>query len=130
MRKATMNRPICIAVPWTLSLTEPMTVVDSLRAARDRISAPGSWTKWALACDEDGHEVDEDSPAARQWCMLGAYEEARSGSVYAALRAVVCAERGYEGLADFNDAPETTHADVLAVYDRAIALAEKQEQAA
>lgn len=37
---------------------------------------------------------------------------------------------GFYGVSSFNDDPATTHADVLELYDRAITLAETEEESA
>jgi hypothetical protein len=101
-----------------------MTAADYLRAARYRIAAPDRWTKGALARDPLGRIVEPDDPAACQWCAAGAYDAARPLGADDVLHRRVL-EIGFRHLPGFNDAPETTHADVLALYDDAIQAAEK-----
>lgn len=87
--------------------------LDVLRAARHLIHKPQRWHKGAL-------------PQFRLW-----------GKTYCAMTAVMAHSRhfvseperhllrqmppGYRCVAEYNDAPETTHADILALFDRAIA---------
>lgn len=93
-----------------------MSCVEVLRAARKLIERPGTWGK--------GHA--EHPPEGDCHCMLTAL--ARSGSQARvddarALLESITGAREFS-LHRWNDAPETTHADVLAAFDRAIQLAE------
>ena len=98
-------------------------VVEVLRAARAKIERPECWTKRALARDALGHPIRPEQDEAFCYCTLGA----------------ICSVNGYQAdaidflrdfvpgkkrsLGDFNDDPRTTHADILALFDRAIAKA-------
>jgi hypothetical protein len=88
------------------------------------LEKPGCWTKGAYARDVHGTTVKIGDPSACQFCLMGA--------VYLALRELDISQRN-EGasmlihdirtrlsspskglmVADFNDAPETTHQDVM-----------------
>ena len=121
-----------------------MTPADVLRAARERISTPERWTKGVYAIDSDGCAVDTSDRRACAWCALGAlaaslpcrdpdilgmrtplFDEAR-----ALLSAGVPRNAGVRSchwsVSFWNDAPGRTHAEVLATFDRAIALAEAE----
>ena len=117
-------------------MTERSTV-EILRAARERISDPGRWTKNELARERNGVSVPSWDDAACQWCAIGAAwceAGAALGALHPAIDALANAAQELfperiVGIAwrvsTVNDHPETTHADVLRVYDRAISLAEE-----
>lgn len=104
-----------------------MTIAEILRAARAKIDKSENWCKRAFAMDARSIPVESRDAAACRWCAQGAVESVTPyGSEItrtAALRLYECA--GMNALA-FNDDPGTTHPDVLALYDRAIAAAEAQ----
>lgn len=97
-----------------------------LRAARERIARPEAWTRGAYWRDVNGQDCAQ--PDAVCFCALGAIRA--SGGIddasppAKALKAVVRA-LGYSYVHDWNDDTPTTHADVLAAFDRAIAEQEK-----
>ena len=101
--------------------------VDILRAARGVLSDPGRWTRYALAraCDETTCNVT--SAGARCFCAMGAVFRAGGYNLVGDAPAVVVDAlallRAPNGLARFNDDPKTKHADVLALFDAAIARA-------
>lgn len=103
-----------------------MTTADDLRAARNLIERPEAWTKGVVARDTFGSPITPDSSDAVCWCAYGALAKVtRSASpdydaATAMLRKVVRADT----VSGFNDTH--THAEVLAAFDRAIALAESQ----
>jgi len=90
------------------------TVRENLIAARALIDTPEKWGKGSY------------EPSHGCYCALGAIDavEKTHGGFYAseatanALRSAI----GNEcfSIVDFNDAEETTHADILALFDRAI----------
>jgi len=110
-------------------------VLNLLIAGRARIAL--GWTQRAFARDAGGGEVPPWSPDATCWCVLGAvHTEAPDPSGGPPVRGAAC-KRAEEALYDelttapgrpwratttvFNDAPTTTHADILDLFDRAIA---------
>lgn len=109
---------------------------EVLTRAKARIATPERWTKGTYARDESGEPADSYSARAVCWCMLGAvFADVIDGI---AIEHAIClphpiedalkaANGGEVRFAHFNDAPETTHADVLAVLDRAIAFAKRRE---
>jgi hypothetical protein len=114
-------------------------VVKALREAREKINTPDKWTKGVYARAADGgdaenldwDEVDENAMWRSDpvcFCALGAIGARENGpdyysdEVFNALRLAL--PNPYEETATFNDAPETTHADIMALFDRAIAAAE------
>lgn len=104
-------------------------VFTVLKQARERIAKKENWCQ--------GHYVKTDDNGNEQYCAIGAIEM----SVYASMAshtddaqfALIMAARiemisdleVKEGLANFNDS--STHAEVLALFDRHIAALEKKQ---
>lgn len=116
-----------------------LTVAEVLDAAADLIEPEGKWTQGAFSRNADGAaDADEDETTAVEpvcWCALGALAEVsgkstldsyvfalaypdRAAPGYAALRAFIGGE-----VADWNDAPERTQAEVVAKLREAAAAA-------
>lgn len=106
-----------------------MTAAEVLRAARDMISDPKNWTRHQNARDAAGNPVLAWSADAVCWCSYGAVEAADPKYSTTCdpddfLHSAVDEKCPGLGVAEFNDSAE--HADVLAVFDRAIEIAEAQ----
>lgn len=97
-------------------------LADDLRAARALIDTPEKWCKESYECDG-------------AMCVLGAGQSANGlqeggPEYYAALRGALPPEwepdeNDWSGdVPQFNDDPATTHADIMALFDRAIDAAE------
>lgn len=103
-----------------------MTPLEILRAARKRIEAPERWTKGAGARFADGTIASPNRVSeAVSFCCIGALldgDQRANTEAYVAMASVVPGGL----LAPFNDAPSTSHSDVLAAFDRAIARLEAQ----
>ena len=110
-------------------------VRDTLIAARALIEDEKCWTKHVMARDKDGEPCElescelEDPPVC--WCASGAIAHSSRvslGGVGAMgyLRAALPSWAA-RNVIDWNDHPDTTHADVLAAFDRAIDLAKEAE---
>lgn len=101
-----------------------MNTAELLIAAREKIAKPEHWTQKSSARRLDGTQTIANDQQACAWCALGAiwcFEDVHSPAEY-----FLCKARGWTGwvfVADFNDNSETTHADILKLYDDAIALA-------
>lgn len=103
-----------------------MTPSEILKAARQKITPPEAWTKRAAARDHLGATVFADDKTAVCWCSIGAVW----ATAYLCDEAASYLDEVAGGaITLFNDAPERTHAEVLAAFDRAIALAEAGEAA-
>jgi hypothetical protein len=91
--------------------------VDVLRDGRARLVEPGVWAQGA-AFMQRGRDCAGTAILAgcRKW------NDPLVDVASAYLESAIPAE--FRDLLQFNDAPETTLADILALYDRAIALAE------
>lgn len=97
-----------------------------LTAALAKIEKPEAWTKGFFARDQYGERVFAVSDAAVCWCGDGAIFSLslnfhRERDALEALCAAAPAATHY--FPKFNDAPKTTHADVVDVFKRAIANA-------
>jgi len=105
-----------------------MKTSEVLRAAREKIERPEAWTKGCGAVTASGAVVFPTSEFAARWCAVGSIDAVTDGDLRAnvaaraALRALTMK---YISTIFWNDAPERTHAEVLAVFDAAIADAER-----
>jgi hypothetical protein len=117
-------------------MTEERSMVEILKAARERVAPDGAWTQGVFARNEQGESVQSWSADAVCWCIRGAceaegrdylirpeewFEDALPDGV-----ALAASDAEFEPVAFFNDAETTSHVDVLAVFDRAIQLAEQE----
>lgn len=106
-----------------------MTTVEILRAARAKIEKPEAWAKGGFACDARGYAVGARNPLAICFCSIGAIRRVTASFAEELAARDVLSEIveaiGMYGLAEWNDAPERTHAEVLAAFDKAISLAEE-----
>ena len=109
-------------------------VIEHLNAMRNLLVAPERWTKSLSARNASGDIERPTSPSAACWCIVGAsiraHNDLRNSHAVAddaldRLDRASPAPPG-RGIVWFNDLDGTTHADILAVLDRAIELA-KQE---
>jgi hypothetical protein len=115
---------------------------ETLKKAKEKIKSPYSWTKDSLVkglySDGTLRECHLDDEIACCWCSIGAVMAVvPDGSSYEftgnVARAVsilndICRqENGFNNVAVFNDSPDTTHQDVMEVFDRAIEVAERRE---
>ena len=97
-----------------------MTIADTLREARHRIEEPGKWGKGPKELEPHGDKLCIGQ-AITLVAMTGALSfEARQ--VF-----LKCIDEGMT-IPMWNDAPERTHMEVLAAFDRAIAPAESAEE--
>lgn len=99
-----------------------MSLVDDLIAAKALIDSPEKWTK--------GFYQSMDGCL----CSLGALGMAIGGNPFfpnsvarAALQAEVPQQWGVLSVGAYNDDPDTTHADIMALFDRAIARAAREK---
>jgi hypothetical protein len=95
---------------FEIRVESPM--VQELRRARARVQK--GWCKNTLE-DEDGNV-----------CAIGALSLGRNcGTMYVSQALIEL--HSYATIEGYNDAPETTQADILALFDRAIELAKQEE---
>lgn len=111
---------------------EEMTTADLLRKGRDLISDPEHWCQGDYAVSRYGTAVETNSPAVYALCAIGALANVLDhpsgwgvpGWCRAPLQ-TAAEEEGWDAPHILND--RTTHADVMAMYDRAIELAEANQ---
>ncbi len=105
---------------------------ETLRAAKALIDTPKKWTQHALARLGDDQSCFSHDPNAVCFCIIGAISRAES-DVACSIAAFRIASNtllhltrslGFHSVGDFNDHPDTSHTNVMALFDRAIALAE------
>jgi hypothetical protein len=101
-----------------------MTPAEHLQAAKALLTDPTKWTKGNYARDAEGYAVAVDDSMAVAWCAQGALYRFRDDSM--ANLYLHCAVEGDSPSPDYNDSL-TEHADLLAWFDRAIALAEQDQ---
>jgi hypothetical protein len=106
-----------------------VSVRDVLVKARALIATPEKWTKGALARDAGGIGYRTDDVVGDRTFACYCAE----GACVAATPEIFLARRAYDELCkftngplvyEFNDSPATTHDDVLALFDTAIANCE------
>lgn len=111
------------------------TALAILTKAREILAKPDSHTKGVFARDVSGRVVGSNSPIACQFCARGALNRADTivggttaayGKAVDALEKCIHIEAPYKTLEVFNDRESTTHADILALFDRAIIIKESQ----
>lgn len=109
--------------------------VDYLRAAREIIATPETWTRGVWALDANGDELEDyinlehgvcfcaggALKLAAQRLMPEGHHGAWRASTIARFRLADAMNGNIPG---FNDAETTTHADVLGAFDRAILIAD------
>lgn len=104
-----------------------MTTLEILIAARALIDAPEKWCQGMNAVDADGNQVWPTNPRAKARCGSGALSKVCQ--VYQS--DVEDGQKAWDILADvvgglfsnWQDEPSRTHAEVLAAWDAAIAIA-------
>ena len=109
--------------------TPVMKPSEALRKARELLTPEGAWTKRKAARDRLGNEVYAADPDAVCYCSYGAiWHFELSGSLEDRLEDFLFQAIDGLPIAQWNDADNRTHAEVLAAFDRAIALAEAAGQ--
>lgn len=96
-------------------------ITQGLVCVRELLSDPEHWTKGSYARNAKGLSVYSDSHDAQSFCLIGA--ASRCSTDHGVTGAVILRMQRacpIPILSRFNDDPRTTHADVLAVIDRAI----------
>jgi hypothetical protein len=96
-----------------------------IQRAREKLADPKHWTKHTSARDLHNLPVDYTDPDACRFCIIGALAAStgKPGEYHAAHKIMSKLVPSHYGrrLSAFNDAENTQHADVLALFDRAIA---------
>ena len=97
-----------------------------LRKAKALIDSPEKWLKGSYAADEHGNALQIDNQIACKFCSVGALQKiCDDANVYFGAMFYLGRETS-NNVAIFNDTH--THAEVMAKWDEAIALAETDEK--
>lgn len=116
--------------------TKPMPdTVAILRAARAKIRARKRWARGFFAYTKTGAKVWPTEKSAASWCAWGAvkvvtadHPDTENPALHFLLKSLPRRARSNCcGISAYNDGPRTTHADILALFDRAIAAAEREK---
>ena len=108
---------------------------NSVRILREmKALLSGGWTKGAPARDAAGASVRADSPKAVSFCLIGAGERAlrnlgrsECDFYYTSAFRALSPEKSSCSIAAWNDGPARTHAQVLALIDRAIEIVDAEQ---
>lgn len=98
--------------------------MDALNQLRLLLEDPSHWTKGAYARDKEGAPVREGDYDATCLCLIGACHKVTVCIPdYFQLTEALSRAGGIRpfDIVDFNDREDTTHSDVLALIDKAIA---------
>lgn len=93
------------------------TLTGQLKAERKLLSDPKRWTKGHFARDANGIPTDYYSKTATCWCQMGAAQKIGSNVSATSLKQLVSGMFNYQDDVAFNDAPKTTHKDLMEFYD-------------
>ena len=117
----------------------PIAAIDLLTEGRRLIAGPGAWTQGTAARDSAGVETHPQSDRAVAFCAAGAIHRAAHHcvTIFEATAAIDAAQEMlvdqmpgesppplliYSVVSDYNDAPERTQAEMVALFDAAIAM--------
>lgn len=104
---------------------------DILRAAKAKIEDPARWCQGQPAKDAKGYQIATGSRLATAWCAWGAccsvagVRDAGFGLALVNLNRVAC-RAGFGSAQELNDSSD--HPTVMAMFDRAIELAEQEKK--
>lgn len=100
-----------------------MSALEVLIAARARIATPDRWCQGAYWRGANGEVVESYGSDCVSCCSLGALHSVGDSDEARQYLREANAKVPCWNLAVWNDAPDRTHAEVLAAFDRAIELA-------
>jgi hypothetical protein len=99
-----------------------MSPVEILKAARELIAKPERWTRGCGARNASGQDVNAHSDDATCWCAIGAIVKVSDDNPVPAEMLLRRALPDGGFISAFNDSHD--HAEVLALFDAAIASAQ------
>lgn len=102
-----------------------MTTLEILKAARELISVPERWTQGAAARHKNGNVIGWNTANASCWCSTGAVMKCGLHHADSAL-SLLAEVTSVGSVPYYNDTH--THAEVLAMFDRAISIAEAENE--
>jgi hypothetical protein len=98
---------------------------DILNRAADLLEQPNAWCQGSIARDANGERVALTlEPKACSWCIIGAVSKATGfektpDGIFERIRNTAVGENEYISIGGWNDAPERTQAEVVAVLRKA-----------
>jgi len=104
-----------------------VTPKEILIRTRERLTDPNCWAKGYYAYDSHNEKASMYENDAVRWCVRGAMMRVTGGgdneiyNAQALLARVISPGNEHGNIANWNDAPERTHAAVLSALDKAIA---------
>ena len=98
-----------------------MTVLETLKAAREQIVTEDRWCQNALAIDKDGFQISPRADKACRWCIIGAIEAVQENMDITCKTIAFLDKRLGCDVEHFNDSPLTTYQDVIGFLDGVIA---------
>lgn len=106
------------------------TVPEILNAAADLLEKPGAWTQGTFARSEDGQRVDMWSQEAKCFCVGAAIQRIEGRHRYGAWNRFdgLTRQRGFRHMAEWNDDPKRTQAEVVATLRQAAERAARPTQ--
>lgn len=105
-----------------------MNTAEILRAARALIEKPEAWTQGRYCLDANGAVLSYGEQGGVKWCAAGALGAVNGGECPEEAWDLLQAAGGHWSVTGFNDNPDRTHAEVLAAFDKAIAIAEASHE--
>lgn len=106
-----------------LNENQIMNPITHLQKVRKLIENPENWTQGASARDRYGDFVDFDDPTACKFCLVGASAKV---DYHVTLSYLIFVPSTHANIAEFNDDPNRTHAEVLQLIDDAIKYHQEQ----
>lgn len=103
------------------------TTKQTLIKARGLIDEPSKWHKGQFAVNSNGKPTMPKAEDAVCWCAGGATRKFTSDPHKWQVGEVALSKfkpSGFNSLFDYNDHPDTTHADIMNLFDKAIEAAE------
>lgn len=101
-----------------------MNLLDALNAVQNRLRQPEHWTKGTRARDALGNSVDLDDPLAVSFDIQAAILLIEKPELASSLRDLLRHASGELFLSHYNDDPNTTHTDIMKMFDDARTLLE------
>ena len=105
---------------------EPERTKQIITDTKQLLSNPNHWTKGAYArYGRDGKQIWPKEELAKCFCLGGAVIKLTSNAseckaITGLLRGQIRRGKKYHTIPQFNDAPETTHKDIIGLLDRAL----------
>lgn len=100
-------------------------VQQLLADAKALISAPERWTQGEFARDSHGHRAYWGGELAKCYCSIGAINAVTHENAVLTMNKpyMILGSQVGGSIVVWNDAPERTHAEVMAAFDKAIEIA-------